>query len=174
MTHDQGLVNAWIGFGANLGDPQKAIQSALRSLVSTSGTSVTAVSSFYRTAPVGFDDQPDFLNGVARIKTNLDSGVLLGRLLEIESEIGRIRTSERFGPRVIDLDLLLFGDQIIDSDVLTVPHPRMQLRRFVLEPLAEIEGEMVFPGGIILSACLKDCKNQEVTREGVIDFSEPN
>ena len=94
--------------------------------------------------------------------------------MEIEAEIGRIRTSERFGPRVIDLDLLLFGDQIIDSDVLTVPHPRMQLRRFVLEPLAEIEGEMVFPGGIILSACLKDCKNQEVTREGVIDFSEPN
>lgn len=174
MTHNQGLVNAWIGFGANLGDPQKAIQSALRSLVSTSGTSVTAVSSFYRTAPVGFDDQPDFLNGVARIKTNLDSGVLLGRLLEIEAEIGRIRTSERFGPRVIDLDLLLFGDQIIDSDVLTVPHPRMQLRRFVLEPLAEIEGEMVFPGGITLSACLKDCENQEVTREGVIDFSEAN
>ena len=101
MTHNQGLVNAWIGFGANLGDPQKAIQSALRSLVSTSGTSVTAVSSFYRTAPVGFDDQPDFLNGVARIKTNLDSGVLLGRLLEIESEIGRIRTSERFGPRAV-------------------------------------------------------------------------
>ena len=174
MTSDKSSVNAWIGLGANLGDPQKAIQSALRLLVSKSDTSVTAVSSFYRTAPVGFDDQPDFLNGVARVKTSLGSGVLLERLLEIEAEIGRIRTSERFGPRVIDLDLLLFGDQIIDSDVLSVPHPRMQLRRFVLEPLAEIEGEMVFPGGITLSACLKDCENQEVTREGVIDFSEAN
>ena len=96
------------------------------------------------------------------------------RLLEIEAEIGRIRTSERFGPRVIDLDLLLFGDQIIDSDVLSVPHPRMQLRRFVLEPLAEIEGEMVFPGGVTLSACLRDCDNQEVAREGIIDFPEAN
>ncbi|MBT3706074.1 MAG: 2-amino-4-hydroxy-6-hydroxymethyldihydropteridine diphosphokinase [Proteobacteria bacterium] len=174
MTSDKGSVNAWIGLGANLGDPQKAIQSALRLLVSKSGTSVTAVSSFYRTAPVGFDDQPDFLNGVARVKTSLGSGVLLERLLEIEAEIGRIRTSERFGPRVIDLDLLLFGDQIIDSDVLSVPHPRMQLRRFVLEPLAEIEGEMVFPGGVTLSACLRDCDNQEVAREGIIDFPEAN
>ena len=174
MTSDKGSVNAWIGLGANLGDPQKAIQSALRLLVSKSGTSVTAVSSFYRTAPVGFDDQPDFLNGVARVKTSLGSGVLLERLLEIEAEIGRIRTSERFGPRVIDLDLLLFGDQIIDSDVLSVPHPRMQLRRFVLEPLAEIEGEMVFPGGVTLSACRRDCDNQEVAREGIIDFPEAN
>ena len=174
MTSDKGSVNAWIGLGANLGDPQKAIQSALRLLVSKSGTSVTAVSSFYRTAPVGFDDQPDFLNGVARVKTSLGSGVLLERLLEIEAEIGRIRTSERFGPRVIDLDLLLFGDQIIDSDVLSVPHPRMQLRRFVPEPLAEIEGEMVFPGGVTLSACLRDCDNQEVAREGIIDFPEAN
>ena len=174
MTSDKGSVNAWIGLGANLGDPQKAIQSALRLLVSKSDTSVTAVSSFYRTAPVGFDDQPDFLNGVARVKTSLGSGVLLERLLEIEAEIGRIRTSERFGPRVIDLDLLLFGDQIIDSDVLSVPHPRMQLRRFVLEPLAEIEGEMVFPGGVTLSACLRDCDNQEVAREGIIDFPEAN
>ncbi|MBT4987141.1 MAG: 2-amino-4-hydroxy-6-hydroxymethyldihydropteridine diphosphokinase, partial [Proteobacteria bacterium] len=90
MTSDKGSVNAWIGLGANLGDPQKAIQSALRLLVSKSGTSVTAVSSFYRTAPVGFDDQPDFLNGVARVKTSLGSGVLLERLLEIEAEIGRI------------------------------------------------------------------------------------
>ena len=174
MTSDKSSVNAWIGLGANLGDPQKAIQSALRLLVSKSDTSVTAVSSFYRTAPVGFDDQPDFLNGVARVKTSLGSGVLLERLLEIEAEIGRIRTSERFGPRVIDLDLLLFGDQIIDSDVLSVPHPRMQLRRFVLEPLAEIEGEMVFPGGVTLSACLRDCDNQEVAREGIIDFPEAN
>ncbi|XXK23221.1 2-amino-4-hydroxy-6-hydroxymethyldihydropteridine diphosphokinase [Arenicellales bacterium nBUS_48] len=174
MTTDQASVNAWIGLGANLGEPHKAIQAALRLLGSKSGTSVTAVSSFYRTAPVGFDDQPDFLNGVVRIKTNLDSGALLERLLEIETEIGRIRTTERFGPRVIDLDLLLFGDQIIDSDVLSVPHPRMQLRRFVLEPLAEIEGEMVFPDGVTLSACLRDCENQEVTREGIIDFSEAN
>ena len=174
MTNDNGSVTAWIGLGANLGEPQKAIQSALRLLVNKSGTSITAVSSFYRTAPVGFDDQPDFLNAVARIQTELDSGVLLERLLEIEAEIGRIRTSERFGPRVIDLDLLLFGDQIIDSDVLLVPHPRMQLRRFVLEPLAEIEGVMVFPDWMTLSACLRDCENQEVTREVAIEFSEAN
>jgi 2-amino-4-hydroxy-6-hydroxymethyldihydropteridine diphosphokinase len=108
---------------------------------------VIAVSSFRETEPVGYVDQPRFLNGAVALETELGARELLGRLLEIERALGRDRTGPRFGPRTIDLDLLLYGDETIDEPGLTVPHPRLAERRFALEPLAELDPSLTLPDG---------------------------
>ena len=139
------MTSAYVGLGANLGDREGTIRRAVELLGAVPGIDVAAVSSLRETDPVGFLDQPRFLNGAARVETTLDAGALLEELLTIERQLGRERL-ERFGPRTIDLDLLLFGAATIDEPGLTVPHPRLHERRFALEPLAELTPELELPG----------------------------
>jgi 2-amino-4-hydroxy-6-hydroxymethyldihydropteridine diphosphokinase len=136
---------AYIALGANLGDREQNLRAALARLEETPGVRVAKVSAFREYPAVGGPpDSPPFLNGVAEVESALTPHALLGRLLDIERELGRERR-EKWGPRTIDLDLLLYGDQIIRTEHLTVPHPRLHERRFVLEPLAEIAPEAVHP-----------------------------
>ncbi len=132
------MATAYIALGSNLGDRAAALRHAVSRLNHVQGIRVEAVSEFCETEPVGGPPgQPKYLNAAAHLDTELSPGELLERLLETESALGRVRR-ERWGPRTIDLDLLLYDQQIIDTEKLTVPHPRMHERRFVLEPLAEI------------------------------------
>jgi 2-amino-4-hydroxy-6-hydroxymethyldihydropteridine diphosphokinase len=134
------VIKAFVGIGSNLGEPERQIRAALEQLAAEEGVELLGVSSLRETEPVGYRDQPDFLNGAAELETVLPARELLGRLLAIESRLGRVRgEGPRFGPRTIDLDLLLYGDETIDEPGLTVPHPRLAERRFALEPLAELE-----------------------------------
>ncbi len=134
---------AYVGLGANLGDTRTTLQTALDALGTLPGTKLMARSSFYATAPVDADG-PDYLNAVAALETTLEAPALLAALQAIELAYGRAR-SVRNAPRTLDLDLLLFGDEIIDLPQLTVPHPRMHERAVVLAPLAEIAPEIVIP-----------------------------
>lgn len=138
-----GKQTAYIGLGSNLGDPEENICTALK-LIRARGPSVTDVSSFYESRPEGPRDQPDFVNAVAALETPGSARSLLECLQEIELEMGRVR-SRRWGPRVIDLDVLLFGDSIIREPEIIIPHPRMQSRWFVLAPLCEIAPSVVHP-----------------------------
>jgi 2-amino-4-hydroxy-6-hydroxymethyldihydropteridine diphosphokinase len=139
-------VRAYIGLGANLGDREGTIRRALELLAESDGVEVLGVSELRVTAPVGVVDQPDFLNGAAVVETALDPRALLERLLEIERLLGRRRERARWGPRAIDLDLLVYGAARVDEPGVTVPHPRLHERRFALEPLAEIAPGLVVPG----------------------------
>ena len=136
---------AYIGLGANLGDREENLRAALERL---RGLGPLRVSSFRETEPVGVIDQPPFLNAAAELKTDLAPRELLARLLEIERDLGRERAEEtRWGPRPIDLDLLVYGDETIDEVGLTVPHPRLAERRFALEPLHELAPDLALPDG---------------------------
>jgi 2-amino-4-hydroxy-6-hydroxymethyldihydropteridine diphosphokinase len=149
-------ISAYIGIGANLGEPEAAIRRALLLLDAAVGVDVAAVSALRETDPVGYLEQPRFLNGAARVETTLGAQALLAVLLEVECELGRTREGPRFGPRTIDLDLLLYGDELIDEPGLTVPHPRLHERRFALEPLAELDPDLVVPGRGPLKALLAE------------------
>lgn len=138
-------VDAYIGLGSNLSEPKRQLASALEALAQLPATRVRAVSSFYRSAPIGFADQPDFVNAVALVETMLASQSLLERLLAIEKRHGRIR-GQRDGPRTLDLDLLAYGNAKCDEPGLTLPHPRMHERAFVLVPLAEISPDFDIAG----------------------------
>ena len=137
---------AYIGIGSNLGERESTIRDALELLAADPELEVEAVSSIRETDPVGVVDQPRFLNAAIRLATDLAPYPLLERLLAVEQQLGRVRTGERYGPRTIDLDLLLYGDEIVDEPGLRVPHPRLAERRFVLEPLAELDPGLVVPG----------------------------
>lgn len=141
-------MRAYVGLGANLGDREETIRSAVALLGTQPGIDVVAVSSLRETEPVGYVDQPAFLNGAVAIETELSPQELLGRLLAVELALGRVRgKSPRFGPRAIDLDLLLYGAEVVDEPGLTVPHPRLAERRFVLEPLHELDPDLSLPDG---------------------------
>ncbi len=136
-----------MGIGSNIGEPERQIADALDLLRAEDEIEVVAVSSLRETEPVGYRDQPNFLNGAAALETELSPRELLGRLLAIEQRLGRERgTGPRFGPRKIDLDLLLYGDETVDEPGLTIPHPRLAERRFALEPLAELDPSLEIPG----------------------------
>jgi 2-amino-4-hydroxy-6-hydroxymethyldihydropteridine diphosphokinase len=138
---------AYLGLGANLGDREATLRRALDLLGAEPGIEVIAVSTLRETDPVGFVDQPRFLNGAAAVETELEPRELLERLLAVERVLGRERTGRRFGPRTVDLDLLLYGDRVVDEPGLTVPHARLAERRFALEPLVELDPELVLPDG---------------------------
>ena len=144
----------YIGLGSNLGDREQRIGAALELLAQGGDIEVATVSSLRETDPVGYEQQPRFLNGVAAIRTELEPRALLARLQEVELELGRERSGPRFGPRTIDLDLLLYGDEQIDEPELVVPHPRLTERRFVLEPLAELDSGLEVPGAGSVRAVL--------------------
>lgn len=132
---------AFVALGSNLDQPQRQIGMGLDALAGLPGTRVLRSSSLYRTPPWGDTNQPDFINAVARLESTLEPLELLDALLAIERQMGRVRT-RRYGPRVIDLDLLMHGDSVIDSERLVLPHPRMLERAFVMWPLAEIAPEL--------------------------------
>ncbi|MBA2475937.1 MAG: 2-amino-4-hydroxy-6-hydroxymethyldihydropteridine diphosphokinase [Actinobacteria bacterium] len=136
----------YVGLGANLGSREQTIRRALELLHDGFETRVVAVSTLRETDPVGLSEQPRFLNGVAVLETSLEPGELLDRLLSVERSLGRTRDGPRFGPRTIDLDLLLAGDAVLEEPGLTLPHPRLHERRFVLEPLVEVAPGLVVPG----------------------------
>jgi 2-amino-4-hydroxy-6-hydroxymethyldihydropteridine diphosphokinase len=141
------LVRAYVGLGSNLGDRAETLRVALERLAATQGVEVVAVSSLRETDPVGpVTDQPRFLNGVAAVETTLGARRLLEVLLAIEAELGRTRTGPPGGPRTLDLDLLLYGEERIDEPGLQVPHPRLHERPFVLEPLEELGWTPPGPG----------------------------
>lgn len=136
----------YIGLGANLGDREATIRTALRRLQDHEEIEVQRVSRLRETDPVGYEDQPQFLNGVARLQTSLEPRELLTVLLDLERDLGRTRHGPRFGPRTIDLDILLYDDRVVDEPGLRVPHPRIAERAFVLEPLAELDPGLDVPG----------------------------
>ena len=140
------MTSAYVGLGGNLDDREALIRRALVLLAGRPEIEVVLVSSLRETDPVGFVDQPRFLNGAAMIETSLTAHQLLGELLAVERELGRTRNGHRYGPRTIDLDLLLYGDVVLEEPGLTVPHPRLHERAFVLEPLFELDPGLVVPG----------------------------
>lgn len=141
------MTRAFVAIGSNLGDRGATIAAALRELDAADGVEVTAVSSLRETDPVGYLDQPRFLNGAAELRTGLPARALLDVLLAIEARFGRDRSAAPArGPRTLDLDLVLYGSERIDEPGLTVPHPRLAERAFVLEPLAELDQALEVPG----------------------------
>ena len=135
---------AYIGFGSNIGDRLKHLQNAIHALSKMEGIVLEQISSIYKTAPVGYEAQGQFLNGVAAIQTSLSPLSLLQTLKDIETVIGR-QHRIRWGPREIDLDILIYGDLCVQTEELVIPHPEMHLRGFVLVPLAEIAPNLVHP-----------------------------
>jgi 2-amino-4-hydroxy-6-hydroxymethyldihydropteridine diphosphokinase len=140
------VTRAYVGLGANLGDRERTLREAVDALGAEEGIEVAAVSTLRETDPVGAGVQPRFLNGVAALETSLGARELLDRLLAVEQRFGRVRFPGEHGPRTLDLDLLLYGDETIDEPGLALPHPRMHERRFVLEPLAELAPGLVVSG----------------------------
>lgn len=157
------MPRAFIGLGANLGDPRGQIGAALEAIGAMPATRLSARSSFYRSAPIGYAAQPDFLNAVAQIETGLAPRALLDALLAIEHGAGRSR-SFASAPRTLDLDLLLYGDMVIGEPGLSVPHPRMHTRAFVLEPLAEIAPGIEIPGQGAIAPLLAACGGQSIRK----------
>ena len=140
------MTRAYVGLGANLGDRERTLRAAVDALAAEEGIEVVSVSTLRETEPVGVGEQPRFLNGAVELETTLTARELLDRLLAIEQRFGRVRIPGEHGPRTLDLDLLLYGDDVIDEPGLTVPHPRLHERRFVLEPLAELAPGLLVPG----------------------------
>ena len=141
-----GSTEAYVGLGSNLADPVEQVIAAFEALSALPDTRVTARSTLYGSRPMGPADQPDYVNAVARLATALDPHELLAALQGIEDRAGRDRSGARWGPRTLDLDLLLYGDLECDDDRLVLPHPGMAERAFVLVPLAEIAPDLVLPG----------------------------
>jgi 2-amino-4-hydroxy-6-hydroxymethyldihydropteridine diphosphokinase len=139
------VTRAYVGLGANLGPREITLARAVDLLAETEGVDVRAVSQLRETEPVGVVEQPPFLNGAVGMDTSLSPRELLDRLLEIEQALGRVR-DVRWGPRLVDLDLLVYGDLQVDEPGLRVPHPRLNERRFALEPLAELDPALEIPG----------------------------
>jgi len=139
------VARAYVGLGANLGPREETLRRALELLAAVDKVHVIAVSQLRETDPVGVLNQPRFVNGAATVETTLRPRGLLDVLLRIERELGRTRDGTRWGPRTVDLDLLVYADELVDEPGLRVPHPRLRERRFALEPLAELDPELVIP-----------------------------
>lgn len=138
---------AYIAIGSNLASPLEQVNAAVQALGEIPQSRIVAVSSFYRTPPLGPQDQPDYLNAAVVLDTDLDAETLLDNTQRIELQQGRVRKAERWGPRTLDLDLMLFGNEIINTERLTVPHYDMKNRGFMLWPLFEVAPDLTFPDG---------------------------
>lgn len=154
-------VSVFVALGSNLADPCRQVRTAVDELATLQATRLTAVSSLYRSAPMkgaGVPrDQPAYINAVARLETALTAEALLDALQAIEARHGRVRSGERWGPRTLDLDILLYGDRHIDTPCLQVPHPGLAERNFVLHPLAEIAPDLDIPGLGSVATLLERC-----------------
>lgn len=149
------MTPVWLAVGSNLASPLKQVNAALTALSQIPDTRVLAVSGFYRTPPLGPQDQPDYLNAAVALETALEPEALLDHTQRIELQQGRERKVERWGARTLDLDVMLFGDRVINTPRLTVPHYDMKNRGFMLWPLFEIAPSLMFPDGETLHAALK-------------------
>ena len=146
---------AYIAIGSNLASPLEQVNAAVQALSEIPQSRLVKVSAFYRTPPLGPQDQPDYLNAAVVLVTSLDAETLLDNTQRIELQQGRQRKAERWGPRTLDLDIMLFGDEVINTDRLTVPHYDMKYRGFMLWPLWEVAPELTFPNGESLQAILQ-------------------
>lgn len=157
------MTRCYIGLGSNLANPAAQLRSALDQIARIPDTAICGCSSFYASAPVGPGEQPDYVNAVAGLETGLAPEALLDALQAVEKAHGRERTL-RWGARTLDLDILLFAEQSLDSARLTVPHPRMAERNFVLEPLAELVPDLKLPDGTPLQLLLAQCPPNRLHR----------
>ena len=156
------MKTVYIGIGSNLGDPYKNCIKAVEAIKENPFCRVKVLSPFYKTEPVGVEGLNWFVNAVLSIDTRLPAEELIKTLMEIESELGRIRTGVRWESRVIDLDILLFGNEIINDKNLIVPHPRMHLRRFVMAPMVDIAPDLIHPvNGKTMADLLKEIPSDE-------------
>lgn len=167
------MTPVYIALGSNLGRPQRQLRKAVIALDSLPRTRLEKASSIYRSAAIGPGQQPDYLNAVVRLATELTPLALLDALQHIENEQGRVRDI-RWGPRTIDLDLLLYGDSAVESPRLTIPHPRMRERHFVLYPLREISGaHLSLPDGTGIDTLIQQCPVNELVKTRCRLVSEP-
>ena len=157
------MIKIYIGLGSNLDDPQSQLKKAIIAMEMVPSTSVVKTSSFYRSKPVGPQDQPDYVNAVVELGTELSASVLLDYLQAIENEQGRER-KVKWGARTLDLDILLFGDEIINDDRLQIPHVEMQNRGFVLLPLNEIFPDCIIPGVGSVSSLLQHDNDDDLVK----------
>ena len=157
MNMQTTTVRAYIGLGSNLHDPVRQLKSALTALAQLQQTRLAGCSRMYRSAPMGPQDQPEYVNAVAVLDTTLATEDLLRELQAVEQAQGRVRGAVRWGPRTLDLDILLYGNEVINSSRLKVPHPGMRQRSFVLYPLAELAPTLVLPDGTTLASLLVQC-----------------
>ena len=164
MAAESKVVMAWVGLGSNLEQPREQVRRALVELTSLPDTLLIATSSLYRSAPMGPQDQPAYINAVARLETRLSAEALLDALQAIESAHGRVRNGEHWGPRTLDLDILLYGSECIATARLTVPHPGIAERNFVLYPLTEIDPDLEIPGLEPLHVLLGRCPTEGLER----------
>lgn len=151
---------AYIAIGSNLASPLEQVNAAVQALGEIPQSRIVAVSSFYRTPPLGPQDQPDYLNAAVALETALPAETLLDNTQRIELQQGRVRKAERWGPRTLDLDIMLFGHETINTERLTVPHYDMKNRGFMLWPLFEVAPDLIFPDGTSLKSIL-DSLNAE-------------
>ncbi|OSM95613.1 2-amino-4-hydroxy-6-hydroxymethyldihydropteridine diphosphokinase [Lonsdalea populi] len=145
------MTRVYLALGSNLSQPLQQVHAALAALDALPLTRLVRRSPFYRSRPLGPQDQPDYLNAVAELRTQLEPEALLDQTQRIELEQGRVRKAHRWGPRTLDLDILLFGDEVINTDRLIVPHYDMKNREFMLYPLADIAPMLIFPDGEALA-----------------------
>ena len=165
-------MRVYIGLGSNLDDPKRQVWKALQALAGLPGSTLCRYSSLYRSPPMGPQDQPDYINAVAELETGLSAAELLSLLQAIENQQGRVRGAVRWGPRTLDLDILIYGQAQIKAPELTVPHPGIAERPFVLYPLAEIAPDLKIPGCGALQGLLDRCPPKGLERlapEGLIE-----
>lgn len=157
-------IRVYIGIGSNLEDPVTQVKDAIEELEMLPDTILAARSSLYTGKPMGPQDQPDYINAVVALDTLLSPEDLFARMMEIEKQAGRVRDGEQWGPRILDLDLLMYGKKKIDEAHLTVPHPAMHERDFVIIPLAEVAGNMKIPGHGLLSTLINQVENHSLKK----------
>ena len=155
---------AYIAIGSNLASPLEQVNAAVNALAEIPDSRVISVSSFYRTPPLGPQDQPDYLNAAVVLETELGPEALLDNTQRIELQQGRVRKAERWGPRTLDLDIMLFGHEVINTERLTVPHYDMKNRGFMLWPLFEVAPDLTFPDGIPLREILDNLHAEKPAR----------
>ena len=155
---------AYIAIGSNLASPLEQVNAAVEALGEIPQSRIVAVSSFYRTPPLGPQDQPDYLNAAVVLETELGPEALLDNTQRIELQQGRVRKAERWGPRTLDLDIMLFGHETINTERLTVPHYDMKNRGFMLWPLFEVAPDLIFPDGIPLRTILDNLNAERPAR----------
>lgn len=155
---------AYIAIGSNLASPLEQVNAAVQALGEIPQSKIVAVSSFYRTPPLGPQDQPDYLNAAVVLETALDAETLLDNTQRIELQQGRVRKAERWGPRTLDLDIMLFGHETINTERLTVPHYDMKNRGFMLWPLYEVAPDLIFPDGTSLKSILDNLNAEKPAR----------
>jgi 2-amino-4-hydroxy-6-hydroxymethyldihydropteridine diphosphokinase len=163
------MTDAFIGLGSNLEQPAAQLARAVSELTALPGTSLVAQSAFYASKPVGPQDQPDFVNGAVWLKTSLEPHQLLDQLQAIEQAHGRERL-RHWGPRTLDLDLLLFGDRILDDKRLSVPHKELPNRDFVLQPLLDLKPDLTLPDGTPVAALRRQCPDNRLRKLPPADY----